>query len=169
MTLNQFFLVKKDKKQTNNDWKENWFISESQFSLILDAISSKLYMDTHFNIIPTIDCFASSAKRLKLCKKYITKKEDFFNQCYDSIEFWQNEVAYICPPVYKKTAIKALHCMKQRRIKGLFCYPVWKRQRQYNIDDYWLGNAKKECITHYLLHINKTKYNILAMWFDYTM
>ncbi len=91
-----FKKLKTSKEETkeesfNNDWR----LSRPKLMEAINLFSEKLSCPDLFPVMPTIDCFASNRNHQTICKnQYITAKEDFFSQKYDSIHFWKKHVSF---------------------------------------------------------------------------
>ena len=130
-------------------WVRN-FVWKLNSDLLVNGISQicdKLGKEDMFGMIPTIDCFSSNSNYQKICKKNITKKDNFFSSKYDNPSKWINEIAWCNPPYIQKIIIKTFNSFKQRKIRGYICTRYYCHQHSKYITQSWLFQLQnnKKC------------------------
>ncbi len=107
-------------KQVPQTWENKRFDS-SKINEVFDKTRDDLEMETSFEVIATIDCFAAEDNRQEVCTEYITKEMDFFHPRYDSVQFWKDQVAWCYPPHDRQLIERMIWKFQNREMRGYVC------------------------------------------------
>ena len=151
-------------------------ISLNQLYDILQLFAGKLNLQNLFSLIPTIDCFASKQNYQTKCKKYITKEDDFFSITYDDIHFWNDEIAWMFPPLNSKNIQLCLNKIKQRKMRAYLCVPYlpnsykWYSRIKMFCEEYIEMKGRDKAKDRYIADksiLSRCGFDIIVYYFNY--
>ena len=163
-------------KQKQKQYFYNSRISSIQLDDILQQFAYKLGEPDLFNLIPTIDCFATSINYQKICKTYITEEMDFFSYNYDDLCYWDKHVAWVFPPLSSKITQLCLNKFKSRKMRGFLCVPYlpktykWYYRVQQLSKEYVQMNGRDKENDIFIANkseIDRCTFDIIVYYFDF--
>ena len=128
--------------------RDDWKLSSSKLSEAIEVFSNRLRMDTTFDLLPTIDCFATDKNYQVTCKHYITENDNFFSVKYDAPEFWKDEVAWCFPPHNRKTITDCMDAFRPRKMRGYVCVSLYRNSKYPQQKESWWANAKRLAVKY---------------------